>query len=451
MLSKNQKRKLRKQTRTQIKGKGDYSMSQLTNDVKNILRSTVKSALIGGGGAAGSTLATSLGLPVSAGLGVGRELGAKISRLIGSGDYTIGNPTAVNALIKGAGSASGDVNASFGSTSDGVRIRHLEFIQDVTTGSSSGIFNNVAIPLNPGLAQIMPYLASIAQNFEEYRFNGIVFEFVSTTSPYNSSSAMGSVVMAMEYNPLAPAFNNKQSMENSDFAVSARFDKNMMYGVECREFTQNAYLTRYQSATPLNAYDSGLFQIATAPSSSFPTSSVVGELWVSYDVSLLRPRISPARFGFAHVTVTGTGTAGTSWGTMTFVVNSAIGTLSGLNASSSSNLPTINISNAINGDLYMINAVVRTSANQSFGALYISVGSGSLTPANLLSGHTQSYNAQISASSEYSNCSTNFYTVTASTGGNVNFWYVNTGAPTGAYTLDIVITDVGNGFTTSTL
>ena len=113
----------------------------------------------------------------------------------------------------------------------------------------------------------------------------------------------GMVVAAMEYNSAAPPFANKFAMENSAHAISTRLDKNLMYGVECAKGSnaQNCYYIRSGTSTlPLTTTDLGLFQFGIAPSSSVPASTVLGELWVTYDVCLKRPLLNVNRYAFYH-------------------------------------------------------------------------------------------------------------------------------------------------------
>lgn len=408
----------------QLYGKGDYSFSDLMGSIKN----GVRDALSAGGAALGSSIA---GGP---GASLGRSLGSKLSRLIGTGDYMVAGDTAVNALIK-APSHSGDVGASFASNADIVRIRHREYINDITTGPVAGAFALQSLPVNPALVQSFPYLANIAQNFEEYRFRGLVFEFVSSASPYLASSAMGTLVVAMEYNPLAPVFTNKPQMENSDYAVSSRFDKNLMYGVECKQFTQNSYLTRYQAADPLTAYDSGLFQVATVPGSGFPVNSVVGELWVSYDVELMRPRVSPARFGLSHYFY---GVVGSGGVYPVPVLRASYGTLSNVQYSPSSP-NVITIVDAIQGDIYQI-TVSATGTETS--AITITAATG-IVPFAVLQNGTSGANVTLTPCTNPN--TVYFGQVTATSGGNVSF----TIGGAGLYTVDLIITDLGNGLVSS--
>lgn len=254
----------------------------------------------------------------------GEELGKRVAKLMGSGDYEVN--TSVNSLFRMDALPS----ASFGEDSSTVRIRRREFISDVLAPSTPGTFTNYAYPLNAGMRATFPYLSQIAANYEEFCFDGLVFEFISSASPYITSSSLGTVIASMEYNASSPPFANKYTMENSAFAISTRLDKNLMYGVECAKGSnaQNCYYIRQgASSLPLTTTDLGTFQLALAPSASVPASAVLGELWVTYDVVVKRPVLSPSRFGYAHYFGTGASSASPLGTTALSMVNSGALTL----------------------------------------------------------------------------------------------------------------------------
>lgn len=229
---------------------------------------------------------------------LGGVAGARLARLMGHGDYvetnmgdtaTVPNPVKVNSLM--SGSPQMGTFDNHGS----VRIQHREFISDIISGTSN-VFTNSSYIVNPGLSSVFPFLAQIASNYEMYRFHGLTFEFVSATSPFGATS-LGVWVMAMEYNAAAAAFTAKPQMENSDYAMSSRLDSHGMYGVECKALTsaQVYYYVRSPvnpvgpTGTPVNLVDFGLFQFAQVP--GIAAGSNMGELWVTYDVELIRPRL----------------------------------------------------------------------------------------------------------------------------------------------------------------
>jgi len=356
----------------------------------------------------------------------------------------VAGSAAVNSLIAGG---KPDAGASFGSTHDVVRIRHREYISDLYTGPTAGVFSNNTLSVNPGLSTTFPYLAPIAANFEEYRFRGLVFEFVSSTSPYLAGGAMGTLVAAMQYNPLAEPFSNKPQMENSDYAVSSRFDTNLMYGVECKEFTQNSYLVRYSDSAPLTAYDVGTFQFATAPGSTFPVNSTIGELWVSYDIELMRPRISQARFGIGHLRyTTALPNAQNVMPVPEFL--SAMGVISQLSVgnytvgypAATNNLVTI--SGLSTGDIISVVLAAKGAAFSTTAATSF-YGLSGLTEFRCLAGNTHH---QFQTTGDGAPVSISYWQVTAPPGTPCTF-YINSVAIVSA---DLIIEAMGNGLQAST-
>ena len=132
-------------------------------------------------------------------------------------------------------------------SSGGFVIRHREYIGDLNTSQAFSIFS---FPLNPGIDSCFPWLAEVASNFEEWVPRGIVFEFKSTSSDAvvstNANAALGTVIMATEYNPYNGSFASKLQMENYEFAKSCKPSQSMLHAVECsqKHNTQNSYFIR---------------------------------------------------------------------------------------------------------------------------------------------------------------------------------------------------------------
>jgi hypothetical protein len=286
---------------TTVKGKGDYTsaMNNILNEVKKIGRPLVKQGLIQTGAMLGSKIHPFLGQ-------IGAKIGSHISKIIGSGDYTMTDAPHTNSLFPKTNSLN-NAYAMFGNERDATVVMHRSFIQDLYSGPIAGQFNIESWYINPGLSTFDPLLSSIAQNYEVYSVAGMVVTFVSSCSEYITGTALGTIIIAMEYNASAPVFTNKTQMENSDFAVSARLDKDIIYGIECKDQpTSGLYIRTGNTTLPLTTTDLGLLQIATAPSVNVPINTVLGEIWVSYHVLLRKPRITIDRFGYAHFITTQT-------------------------------------------------------------------------------------------------------------------------------------------------
>jgi hypothetical protein len=232
-----------------------------------------------------------LGGPVGAGIGasIGSAIGNGIGWITGSGDYV----------------TSGGTIPSFKKNESTV-ITHREYITDVKSSplplvGGSSPFEISAYPINPGSTRTFPWLASIASNYEEYEILGMVFGFVTTSgeSVASTNTALGTVILATEYDPTKPAFANKQAMENYMFSTSAKPSHSQLHPIECKKtltpvkqlYVRNGVV----AGTDLRWTDFGNFYIATV-GCTFPNVTL-GELWVTYRIRLHKPRL-PVTVGY---------------------------------------------------------------------------------------------------------------------------------------------------------
>jgi len=422
--TKSQKARAKAINKQPIRGSGVYNLDSM----KKAMKPLIKQALTQGG----AMLGASTNLP--GGKVFGSALGAKVSRLIGSGDYS--SNVAVNDLVVPY-KISASSSFALG-TDDIVRVRRREFLGDILSSSVAGQFVNYTYPINAGLRNTFPFLSQIAGNFEEYCFDGLVFEFISSASPYIAGSALGTAIMAMEYNSASPSFNSKFSMENSAHAISERLDRNLVYGVECKQGSnaQNCYYTRSTTSTlPLTTTDLGKFQMAVAPSTSVPTGTVLGELWVTYDVALKRPIISTVS-GLYHLYGGGI-SAANPIGT-TLVTQTNTGSILFLRASSTSLVFT-----AEPGDVFILSANWTGTTPQLITQPLVTFTGA--VPMNAFTGDAVSVlNSPPTGGTVTSNAcnGTVAFQATASTG-TVIFGVAGT-LPTGVTSLELFITLVGN-------
>lgn len=176
-------------------------------------------------------------------------------------------------------------------------IRHREFLQDIYSPFGDGdVFNVQSYKINPGLPDTFPWLSTVAQNFEQYALRGMIFEFKSCSSDYNGGvGQLGTVIMATEYDSTRPSFSSKQQMENHQYSSSCKPSYSMLHPIECSR--SSAPLTELYVRTgsvpegnDARLYDFGEFQIATQ---GIPTAHAnLGELWVTYEIELLKPRMN---------------------------------------------------------------------------------------------------------------------------------------------------------------
>lgn len=178
---------------------------------------------------------------------------------------------------------------------NGVRIAHREYIQDIYSTTQFSLNNFF---LNPGLKASFPWLCNIATNFEQYKWLGIMFEFRSTSANAlnSTNTALGTVVMATDYNPAAPNFTNKPQMEQNEWTTSSAPSVTFQQPIEC-DPSQNPlklYLVRsggIPTGQDQRMFDLANFQIATV---GMQAASAIGELWVTYDVQFFKPVLNLA-------------------------------------------------------------------------------------------------------------------------------------------------------------
>jgi len=227
-------------------------------------------------------------------------IGNKLKKLIGKGDYALeGSQTSINSLIKGHPSS----YSSFGGNHAEMVVEYREYLGDLSTltvtaststtpvGPDTNLFLK-AYPINPGIATSFPWLSNIARNYEEYIFDGLVYEFVSTTSPYNQNSAMGEVIITSQDNVTGPALTTRQQLFNTEMCCTARLDKNIMYGIECKRPAQVWYYVNATAApntTNPNLNNFANVYFGSQVASTFPSNSVLGEVWVTYRVRFRGP------------------------------------------------------------------------------------------------------------------------------------------------------------------
>lgn len=261
--------------RTYMRGRGGY-WADTYNNVRNATKGWAPAA--GGflGSAAGSVIAPGIGTGV--GGSIGSAAGNIYSKITGWGDYKVTS----NSLL----GADGSIVPVFGE--DSIRVRKRECIAHINATQD---FNNNVFPINPGLSEVFPWLSSIAQNYEQYKFNGLVFQFKSTSSDAIASTTnlgLGQVILATDYNADSSPFVNDLQMLGTMFSNSDKPSRDILHAIECApsQQAQKLYYCRsgdVPSGADARLYDMGIFQLATLNMGA--NYEGMGQLFVSYDIT----------------------------------------------------------------------------------------------------------------------------------------------------------------------
>lgn len=178
----------------------------------------------------------------------------------------------------------------------GVVIRRAEYLGDIISSSNANTFQLQNFFINPGLSATFPWLSGVASNFDEWVIEGMYFEFrsMSSDSLNSTNTALGTVILAANYNSTQTNFASKIEMENYEGGVSVKPSESVRYFVECaknRTVLTDLYVRTGEvpAGQDQRFYDLANFQIATTGMQG--TSVNLGELWVCYQVSLRKPKL----------------------------------------------------------------------------------------------------------------------------------------------------------------
>lgn len=252
--------------------------------------------------------------------------------LIGMGDYvdpedlplkTAETPTS-NSLLAAVTEGEKGYEVPFMHThGEKTRVTHREYIGDVY--SSTAAFTTQTFAINPGMQELFPWCAPVANCYTNYRLMGAVVDFVSQGSDYANVAGLGYVALATQYNPLEAPFQDKRELLNYEYADAVKPSRNMTHWIECKpsdvpEPEKSVRAGTIPANSDLRLYDHGKLWVAVGGNTA--DNSIIGQLWITYDLEFYFPKVSNSaagvlnfagyiRSGSGPLLSCGTATAGT--------------------------------------------------------------------------------------------------------------------------------------------
>jgi hypothetical protein len=204
-----------------------------------------------------------------------------------------------NSLFEGSAAQMNHMS-SVGDETGATVISRKEYVTRVVA-PPGGSFNNTSFSINPGLSGVFSWLSQIASNYDEYEFYNLVFSYHPVISTASTTGAMGSVIVACNYNAGAPKFSSFRQMVEYDGAVQSRICDPIIFGVECEPSKNAGHDSEYVrvGAVPvgqdIKTYDIGTFQFATSDvASTYAAGELLGHIYVEYTVILRKPKLYSA-------------------------------------------------------------------------------------------------------------------------------------------------------------
>ncbi len=238
------------------------------------------------GALGGGALGTYAGNP-AVGAAAGNSLGAAISKWLGFGDYSVGT----NSIVQKASTGIPMMHKE----GQSVTIRHREFIATVTSSTDFTVLKSFR--LNPGDHETFPWLSTVANSFQEYKFKGVVFHYIPTSGHAISgtSPSLGSVMMQTSYRANDTPPDSKSELLNEYWSGEVVPSETFAHPIECNpaENPFNVqYVRRGEVPTGDNQlfYDLGVTHLCTQ--GQLANGNNLGDIWVTYEVELKKPIVS---------------------------------------------------------------------------------------------------------------------------------------------------------------
>lgn len=166
-------------------------------------------------------------------------------------------------------------------------IEHCEYLQPIN-GSIN--FTTTVYAIQPGLSDDFPWLAPIAGNFEQYKIEFLEWQY----RPLCPTSTAGRVAMVTQFDAADSPFLSFGELANY---AGSKFTNAWDSLVHQSRLRRADYLKKYfvrvgdvPSNGVVDFYDVGNFTIATYGCAN---ANQIGDLWVSYRVRFIKPRLQP--------------------------------------------------------------------------------------------------------------------------------------------------------------
>lgn len=165
--------------------------------------------------------------------------------------------------------------------------------------SSTSYLVQRSFTINPGNSNTFPWLARLANSYQQYRVRGMVFHYVPTSGSLSSgtSNALGSVMLQTSYRANDAAPSTKVELLNEFWSTESPPMDAFAHPIECNP-NENPFNVQYVKSnsaiipagdSPL-LYDLGVTHVATSGQQA--SGVALGDLWVTYEIELKKPIIA---------------------------------------------------------------------------------------------------------------------------------------------------------------
>jgi hypothetical protein len=270
-MVKNSKKKNSK-SRGKSSNKENEMIDRMARQLAPKLKPLIKQGFRTGGSALGNWIAPGIGGEL------GYQAGAGVSKILGFGDYKVKSNSLTNA-------------PQFGKSPPSIRIRNREYVTDVST-STSFLAQNFTV--NPGNSVLFPWLSGVAASYQQYKVNGMVVYYNSTSASAigSTNTALGAIMMSSNYDLAEAPYSSKQEVLSAYFSSSGPPSEDLVHAIEC-DPKQRPIDVLYIDHNGESEVDPALYNLCNfqMASTGAQEASVGGEMWIAYDITLMKPKM----------------------------------------------------------------------------------------------------------------------------------------------------------------
>lgn len=248
----------------------------------------------------------------------GKAVGGILGNMFGWGDYSstpsVNYPVHTNTLF---GRQLAQQMPLMHNGDGSIRCAHREYCFDIKAQKAPFTVTKYHELITPTNSNLFPWLSKFAGSFEQYKIHGMSFGFRGLASNTTEVGSLGSVSLMTQYDVRDHYVSSKQQMLGSVFATSCKPTDTMLHPIECdpeRTPSQPRYTRSDVYAPEIELFNPdgtttmvtigethgfqfpsdffGMLNIWVEKSNTSETPIVLGELWVTYDISFYKPVIT---------------------------------------------------------------------------------------------------------------------------------------------------------------
>jgi len=156
------------------------------------------------------------------------------------------------------------------------------------------VFKLQSFPLNPGNSSLFPWLSLAAAGFQEYEVQGMLVDLVSEASTFAQNLALGTLMMAAEYNPIALPPANKVALLELEYSSSCKTSESLIMPIECARVNDSEthlFIALDNDYLGTDARTFNLGEIYVGTQGAPAEGAKVAEMWVTYQIACYKPKI----------------------------------------------------------------------------------------------------------------------------------------------------------------